>query len=194
MTTRTATKLLLFRLSACSLVVLAGVVLSTCGQTTQSTQSSAAGGGWYEFQGTWIAAGSRNTLRLGPDRRASIANYDGSLVLAGPSRPIAGFRAEAIIFNDSKTGIVGRAVWTDDRGNQVFSELQGSGSSANNGFVGTFVGGTGRYAGASGGYKFSWRFLIETEDGTVQGQSTGFDGRIRLESPAATSDAGGLRS
>jgi hypothetical protein len=55
--------------------------------------------------------------------------------------------------------------------------------------------GTGRYAGITGAYDFSWRVLVETEDGVVQGQSMDLKGRFRIvPSPgAATSEpaAGG---
>ena len=63
----------------------------------------------------------------------------------------------------------------------MFSELKGQGTSTGNSIVGTFIGGTGRYQGATGTYEFSWRFVLESEDGTVQGQSTGLKGRVRFE-------------
>jgi hypothetical protein len=113
--------------------------------------------------------------------------------LAGPSRPGVGFRAEAIVLNDSATGMVGRSVWTDERGDQVFSELRGEGTATGNHIVGTFVGGTGRYLGATGSYEFSWRFVLEAEDGTVQGQSSGLKGRVRVGSTVAAPAAGGSR-
>lgn len=86
------------------------------------------------------------------------------------------------MFNDSATGMVGRANWTDEHGDQVFSELRGEGTATNNKITGTFIGGTGRYSGVTGGYEFSWRFLLENEDGTVQGQSMGLLGRVRIDS------------
>jgi hypothetical protein len=163
---------------------LAGLLaLAACGPTSPSPQTPGAGGEWREFQGTWTAAGSRDTLRLGSDRRSSIASLDGSLLLAGPARPAVGFRAEAIVLNDSATGMVGRSVWTDERGDQVYSELRGQGTATGNKIVGTFIGGTGRYAGATGSFEFSWRFVLEAEDGTVQGQSIGLKGRVRVDAP-----------
>jgi hypothetical protein len=127
---------------------------------------------------------------LGGDRRASIADFDGSLMLTGPSRPGVGFRATAIVFNDSVTGLAGRAVWTDQRGDQVFSELQGKAGDPGGRIFGKFRGGTGRYAGAMGSYQFAWRFLLETEDGAVQGQSMGLVGRVRLVAPGGAAPAG----
>jgi len=78
-------------------------------------------------------------------------------------RPGVGFRAWAIVFHDNATGLVGRAVWTDENGEEAYSELRGEGTAANNKITGTFVGGTGRYAGVTGDYEFSWRFMIENE-------------------------------
>lgn len=172
-------------------VALAGLlVLTACGPVQQTSESSPVGGQWYEFQGTWTAAGSRYTLRLGGDRRTSTANLEGSLLLAGRSRPAEGFRAEAIVLNDSVTGMVGRAVWTDEHGDQAYSELRGEGTATGNKIVGTFLGGTGRYSGATGTYEFSWRFVLETEDGTVQGQSRGLKGRVQVGSSPAAANAG----
>lgn len=183
------------RLAQIRSIALASIfVMTACGPSPRMSKPLAASDEWHEFQGTWTAAGSRYIMRLGDDRRASIANFEGALLLAGASRPAVGFRSETIVLNDSVTGIVGRAVWTDDHGDQAFSELRGEGTAAGNKIIGTFIGGTGRYSGATGRYEFSWRFLLETEDGTVQGQSSGLNGRIRVGTPGTAPDAGGPRS
>jgi hypothetical protein len=165
------------------------LVVAACGPANSPSDVPLAAGEWREFQGTWTATGNRHRISLGPDRRASIADFDGSLLLAGASRPAVGFRAEAIVLNDSATGTVGRAVWTDDHGNEVYSELRGEGSATGNRIVGTFLGGTGPYAGAAGTYEFSWKFLIENENGTIQGQSSGLKGRVRVDTPQAATGA-----
>jgi hypothetical protein len=172
-------------------VVLAAVLaLAACGPAPPPPQSAGDGGGWHEFSGTWTAAGTRRAITLGGERKASVADLSGSLVLAGPGRPGVGFRAEAIVFNDSATGMVGRSVWTDERGDQVYSALRGEGTATGNRITGDFIGGTGRYAGAEGSYEFSWKFVLEAEDGTVQGQSVGLAGRVRT---GASGGAGGSR-
>lgn len=135
---------------------------------------------WHEFSGTWTATGRRQDIGLGGARRASVADYSGSLMLYGTSRPALGFRAEAVVLNDSATGLIGRVVWTDDTDDHIYSELRGETTPAGNRIIGTFVGGSGRYQGAAGGYEFSWRFLLETEDGIVQGQSMGLSGKVRF--------------
>jgi hypothetical protein len=175
-------------------IAFAGLLaLAACSPASPPPATGEAGG-WHEFQGEWTAAGSRHTIRLGGDRRSSIADLTGSLLLSGPGRPGVGFRAEAIVLNDSATGMTGRAVWTDERGDQVYSELRGEGTATGNRITGTFAGGTGRYAGAEGTFEFSWRFVLETEDGTVQGQSSGLKGRVRAGAPQAAAAAGGPRS
>ena len=96
-----------------------------------------------------------------------------------------------IVFNDTATGMIGRAVWTNENGEEAYSELRGEGTAVNNKITGTFVGGTGRYAGITGDYEFSWRFLIENEDGNLQGQSLGLKGRVRLNGQQGGPGAGG---
>jgi hypothetical protein len=165
-------------------------LLVACAPLPTWAQVSSAGDEWREFEGTWTAVGKRQVIPLGGERRASIADFNGSLMLTGPSRPAVGFRAEAIVLNDSVTGMVGRAVWTDERGDQVFSELRGETTATGNRLFGTFLGGSGRYAGAIGSYEFSWRFLLEAEDGTVQGQSMGLKGQVRAPAPQGAPSAG----
>jgi hypothetical protein len=163
-----------------------------CSHAPQDSRSASSAGEWHDFKGTWTAAGSRSIMQFGGDRRTAISMLNGSLVLAGASRPNAGFRAEAFVFNDTATGMVGRAVWTDEHGDQAFSELRGQGTADNNTITGTFVGGTGRFAGANGSYEFSWRFVLENEDGVVEGQSMGLKGRIRAGSQQTGSEQRGL--
>ena len=118
-------------------------------------------------------------MHLGSDRHAAISTFTGSVLLAGAKRPDIGFRAEAIVFSDTRTGMTGRATWTDEHGDRIYSELHGQGDGTN-AITGTFIGGTGRYLGATGNYEFSWRFVLENEDGAVQGQSTDVSGRVRF--------------
>ena len=163
---------------AMRLAGLVGALLVSACNPSPPPSSAASEGEAREFQGIWIATGTRQSIPFGTDRRASIANYSGTLMLSGAARPNAGFRADAIVLNDTRTSLVGRAVWTDERGDQAYSELRGEGASSSDRIVGTFVGGTGRYAGATGTYEFKWRFLLEGEEGTVQGQSEGLKGRV----------------
>ena len=161
------------------------LALAGCGQTTRETATARPADGWHDFSGSLTAAGNRRIISLGGDRRASVVDLTGSMLLAGPQRPGVGFRADVIAFNDSASGMVGRAVWTDERGDQVFSELKGQGTATGNRIEGMFVGGTGRYAGATGTYQLSWQYVLETEDGAVQGRATGLTGRVRVGGASA---------
>jgi hypothetical protein len=154
---------------------------AACGPAPQpsATPSAAASGEWREFEGTWSAAGTRRAIALGAERRGSLIDLRGTMLLAGPGRPGVGFRSEVIALVDSATGLTGRSVWTDERGDQVFSELKGEGTKERNRIEGTILGGTGRYAGATGSYAFSWQFVIEAEDGSIQGRAAGLKGRVR---------------
>ena len=150
----------------------------------ESPKPHEASGEWLEFTGSWNATGSRKSISLGGERRGSIIDLSGTLLLAGPNRPGVGFRSEVIALVDSETGLVGRSVWTDERGDQVFSEVQGQGTADRNHITGKFLGGTGRYAGATGSYEFSWEWVMEAEDGTIQGRAIELKGRV-LPGPAA---------
>jgi hypothetical protein len=101
------------------------------------------------------------------------------MLLTGDARPGVGFRAEAIAFSHDRHGMVGRAVWTDERGDQVFSELKGEKVITGNRITGTITGGTGRYDGAAGEYGFQWQYVMEAEEGTIQGRAIGLKGRVR---------------
>jgi hypothetical protein len=170
------------RIHALILLALA-VAVTGCRPAPESPKPDGTAGEWLEFTGSWNATGSRRTISLGADRRGSIIDLRGTMLLAGPKRPGVGFRAEVIALVDSGTGLVGRSVWTDDRGEQVFSELQGEGTSERNRITGKILGGTGRYAGATGSYEFSWQSVIEAEEGAIQGRAIDLKGRV-LPGPA----------
>ena len=163
---------------------LLALLLAACGPAPQPPQSAGSPAGWREFEGSWNAAGSRRTLSLGEFGNSALIDLRGTMLLAGPGRPGAGFRAEAIALVDRKAGLVGRSVWTDERGDQVFSEFTGEGTAAKNRITGTILGGTGRFAGVAGTYEFSWQYVLEAEDGSIQGRATGLKGRFRIDPPA----------
>jgi hypothetical protein len=167
------------------------LLLGACRRPAEPMQPVTQPGGWHEFEGSWIGAGDRHVVALGPSRYAAVVALSGTLLLAGPSAPGVGFRGDAVALNDSSTGLVGRVVWTDERGDEVYSELRGQGILAGQRITGTFVGGTGRYAGATGTYEFSWQYVLENEDGTVQGRAVGLKGRVRFVPSASPSTVPG---
>ena len=115
-------------------------------------------------------------------------------MLAGPSRPAVGFRAEALVLNDTATGLIGRAVWTDDRGDQVFSELTGNGDLDRQQdrweHLSGVPGATQEQPAVTNSRgALCWRL----KTGQVQGQSMGLNGTIHVGSAQAALDAGGPR-
>jgi hypothetical protein len=137
---------------------------------------------WNTFGGTWSAVGRRQTLRTGGDRPATTIQLSGTVVLTSVTIPgglPTAFRAEAIGFSDGDQLDAGRAVWTDTRGDRVFSVLKGERLATGRRVAGTITGGTGRYAGLTGDWELTWQFVIETDEGEVQGRAADLKGRFR---------------
>jgi hypothetical protein len=74
---------------------------------------------------------------------------------------------------------LGRAVWTDEHGDRLFSRLKGESLATGKRIVGTITGGTGRYAGLEGEYSFTWQYVLSAEDGAIQGRGVRLQGRVR---------------
>lgn len=159
---------------------------AACSQPTVQAPAIQPQSEWHTFEGTWSASGTRQTLNLEADHRASTFDLTGSLLVTGDTGVGAGFRAKAIGFSDSLAGMQGRAVWTDERGDEVYSELKGEWVGTGRHVVGTLLGGTGRFAGVTGDYSFQWEYVIESEDGAVSGRAVNLKGRVRFGAAAAT--------
>jgi hypothetical protein len=144
-------------------------------------QQDGSAEGWRPIEGSWSASGQRRALPTGAERPASTSYLSGALVLTGGAGTARGFQSEVIAFDDGAGISVGRAVWTDERGDRVFSRLSGDGMRAGRRIVGTITGGTGRYAGVEGEYAFEWQYVIDAGDGTIQGQGVGLKGRFRVK-------------
>jgi hypothetical protein len=164
------------------------LVLAACGGA-ESRRPASASGDWMPFEGSWNGVGSRHMIALGADRQGSIVDLKGTMLLKGPGRPGVGFQAEVIGLADSATGFQGRSVWTDEHGDQVYGELQGEGTAAKNHIAGTILSGTGRYAGVTGSYEFSWQWVMEGEESAIQGRAVDLQGRVRIAAAAAAGES-----
>jgi hypothetical protein len=143
-------------------------------------------GSWNSFAGSWSAVGRRQTLPTETGRPAGIIELSGTLVVTREGASAAfpsGFRAKAIGFDDGDQPGVGRAVWTDSRGDLIFSALRAERFGTGRRVTGTITGGTGRYAGLAGDWNLTWQFVVETEDGDLQGRAVDLRGRFRLAEP-----------
>lgn len=171
------------------LAFVAVLLAGACGQPPPPAAAPATPGEARTFTGTWSFTGNRQLMQLGTGDQAAIFSVSGSLLLAGRERPSLGFRAEIIGFSDSQTGMVGRSVWIDQRGDKAFSELSGESALPGHSIKGRFIGGTGRYAGVTGEYSFTWQRLSESEDG-VSGRVGDLAGWARLAAPVAPAQGG----
>jgi len=160
-------------------LALAPAVAVLLASTGAPLQPQAAAEEWRPFGGAWSATGRRHTMATEGHRSASIVELRGSVVLTNAAALGRGFHGEAIGFDDGSGATVGRAVWTDGRGDQVFSLLGGEPVLTERHIVGTITGGTGVYAGLTGDYELTWKFVVEEEDGTVHGQTVDLRGRVR---------------
>ncbi len=131
---------------------------------------------WRPFDGSWSATGTRQTLPT-DSGRAAIVHVSGAIVLSAGSAGI-GFTAEAIGFDDGSGTAIGRAVWTDSRGDRIFSTLRGGPLETGRRITGTFTGGSGRWSGATGDYSMTWQYVVAEGD-VIQGRTVDLVGRIR---------------
>ncbi len=165
-------------------VALAAVIVSlAAGKTEPAPAASAmAAGEWRTFEGTWTAAGDRRALDAPPDQTAVVLDLSGSILLTGERGIGTGFPARLIAYSDGAT-TAGRAVWTDDRGDQIFSAIRGQPIATGQRISGTFTGGTGRWSGINGEYAFDWKYLVNAADGRTSGRVEDLRGRARIVKP-----------
>ena len=92
-------------------------------------------------------------------------------------------------FDDGRKLMVGRAVFTDERGDRIFCVLEAEPIGAGRRATAMITGGTGRFAGLEGSFSFAWQYVVETDGGEVGIRATDVVGRTR-RGPAAN-EAGG---
>jgi hypothetical protein len=135
---------------------------------------------WRSFKGSWSASGRRDTLPTENNGMAALIRLSGAVVIDAGSGLTSGFRGEAIGFNDGNARGEGRAVWTDARGDRIFSALVVEPLAAGRRVSATITGGTGRYRGISGDYALTWLYVVDAGDETLQGRTIDLTGRFRL--------------
>jgi hypothetical protein len=166
--------------SAITLVAAALVAAAAiAAQTPAPAQQAPAAGVWRTFEGTSSASGQRQTIPTESGRPAVTVQLSGAVSLTVADGLSHGFRNEVIGFDDGAGLTVLRAVWTDENGDRIFSQLKGKTVASGRRIVGTILGGTGRYAGITGEYSFEWQYVVEAEAGTIQGRAIGLRGRYR---------------
>ena len=140
-------------------------------------------GDWQPIAGTWSTSGRRQALAVEGGAEAAVVEVSGAVTLSTGAGLSRGFRGQAIGFDDGEGLSVGRCVWTDEQGDQIFSRLRGESMQAGRRVVGTVTGGTGRYQGLEGDYSFTWQYVVPAEDGLIQGRAVRLEGRYRHAAP-----------
>ena len=166
---------------AARLVVAATIAIATSASLQVFARQQPPPEGWQTFTGTWSARGQRQSVPIEGGGNASVVYLSGAIVLATRDVLGGGMRAEAVAFDDGSNSGAGRAVWTDSRGNRLFSEMKGRAVAAGRRVTGTFTGGTGPFDGASGDYELTWQYVARDNDtGDVQGRAADLRGRLRV--------------
>jgi len=164
------------------ITVLAAALVAAAAVTAQApapAEQAPAAGVWRNFEGTLSASGQRQILPTESGRPAVTVQLSGPVAITAGEGLSRGFRGEVIGFDDGSGATVLRGVWTDERGDRIFSQLKGESVATGRRIVATFTGGTGRYAGITGEYAFEWQYVVEAEAGTIQGRAIGLRGRYR---------------
>ena len=135
------------------------------------------------FAANWSAAGESETLVLDEIRAVTTIRSRGVVVTESDQGFVRALQTDCIGINirDVEANGTGRCVWIDSDDDRVVSEIVGALSDAMATVRGTFLGGTGKYAGLTGEYELSWQSLLTIEEeGTIHGYSTSMIGTWRL--------------
>ncbi len=163
----------LFRIFLCGVLMLAS-----------SSFSSSHGAESGEFRGTWIANGTRTPFSFGDVRQIFTFKLAGHVSLKSPLGKKKDFWAECVGLADSVTGLIGRCVWKDLAGPEIYITLQSDRLQQGSQVTGTIVGGTGNLAGINGDMSFNWSSVIVQTDAdgvvNVTGQTKNLGGRYRI--------------
>jgi hypothetical protein len=157
----------------------AGLALALASLVPAAASQEATTGEWRTFEGTWSVSGRRQSVAVEGGAEAAVVELRGAVALSRGDGLGRGFHGQAVGFDDGQGVSVGRAVWTDERGDRVYSRLKGEPLATGRRILGTITGGTGRYEGLEGEYSFTWQYVVAAEDGQVQGRAVRLEGRVR---------------
>ena len=150
--------------------------------TLSLTDSHAAESG--EFKGTLIANGTRTSFPFGDGRQVFTFKLSGHVNLQTSLSKKKDYWSECIGLVDSTTGLVGRCVWKDLAGPEIYLTLQSDKLQQGSQVTGTIVGGSGHLAGISGELSFNWSSVITLTESegivSVTGQSKNLSGSYRV--------------
>jgi hypothetical protein len=146
--------------------------------------SEPAADGWRPFTATWTLSGTRHLLPTEGPRPAAVVRLSGPMAVTSGEGLGRGFLGEVIGFDDGAALLVGRAVFTDEKGDRIYVSLKAEPIGTGRKATGTIAGGTGRYAGLEGTFTFAWQYVVDAGSAEISGHSMNFEGRTRPAAPS----------
>jgi hypothetical protein len=135
--------------------------------------------GWRPFTASWTLSGQRDLLPTEGGRPASIVNLSGPLTVTRGEGLGRGLLGQVIGFDDGRTLLAGRAVFTDERGDRIYCSLKAEPIGTGRRATAMIDGGTGRFSGIEGTFSFEWQYFVEEAGGEVSGRAVDVEGRTR---------------
>ena len=147
-----------------------------------------------EFNGTWIANGTRTNFPFSADRKIYTFSLSGHVNLQtslGKEKDywsITVKRVNTIVsvetgLRNRVVGIIARCVWEDLDGTELYLTLQSEKWQEATPFTGNIVGGSGRLQGIVGELSFTWSSFIvlqEESGSTASGQTLDLRGSYQI--------------
>ncbi|HQR44480.1 MAG TPA: hypothetical protein PK598_00505 [Thermoanaerobaculia bacterium] len=139
--------------------------------------------GWRPFTAAWTLQGTRQLLPAGGVRPAALIHVSGPFTVTGGEGLGRGFLGEVFAFDDGEALLVGRMVFTDEKGDRIFCSARAEALETGRKATATITGGTGRYARLEGSFTLRWQYVVAAESGEIGGRFTDIEGRTRVASP-----------
>jgi hypothetical protein len=160
-------------------ILLCGVLLLAISPIAPSHAAESG-----EFKGSMIANGTRTPFPFADGRQVFTFKLGGHVSLQTPLGRKRDYWSECIGLADTTTGVVGRCVWKDLDGPEIYLTIQSDRLQQGSQVTGTIVGGSGKLAGISGELSFNWSSVITQTDAdgivNVTGQTRNLGGSYRV--------------
>jgi hypothetical protein len=115
------------------------------------------------FSARWVISGTWRGLGLGDEREVIVSDWGGRLDVMPGGGAIVDLASRCLVLWDSATGGTARCRWRHPSGDEIWSEIEGGLFAKGTPVTGRFVGGTGRYSGISGEFRFDGWFALYIE-------------------------------
>ena len=142
--------------------ILLVVLLLTTGAMTVA-QAGEVG----DFEGTWVANGTRKLFPFG-DRKVYTFEISGHVSLQTELGNKKNYWSTCVGFSDTVTGMAARCVWKDLDGPEIYITLKSDRLQTDDQVTGSIVGGTDHLEGISGDLSFAWSTVTVQKEAGVE--------------------------